>query len=138
MAYTEKDFNLSWGDITIGQANTLVVTRPSAQYSFRFHYDFQGVSADVTAAELETVSQDDTRVVYRWTPEEGLSLAIPDSVSGSGTLTMTVAFTSGIPQLSNPSYCTKDYAFTAYVPDSMRPSAALTVTLVNDNALLDQ
>ena len=49
MAYTEKDFNLSWGDITIGQANTLVVTRPSAQYSFRFHYDFQGVSADVTA-----------------------------------------------------------------------------------------
>ena len=50
MAYTEKDFNLSWGDITIGQANTLVVTRPSAQYSFRFHYDFQGVSADVTAA----------------------------------------------------------------------------------------
>ena len=70
MAYTEKDFNLSWGDITIGQANTLVVTRPSAQYSFRFHYDFQGVSADVTAAELETVSQDDTRVVYRWTPEE--------------------------------------------------------------------
>ena len=138
MAYTEKDFNLSWGDITIGQANTLVVTRPSAQYSFRFHYDFQGVSADVTAAELETVSQDDTRVVYRWTPEESLSLAIPDSVSGSGTLTMTVAFTSGIPQLSNPSYCTKDYAFTAYVPDSMRPSAALTVTLVNDNALLEQ
>ena len=39
---------------------------------------------------------------------------------------------------SNPSYCTKDYAFTAYVPDSMRPSAALTVTLVNDNALLEQ
>ena len=104
MAYTEKDFNLSWGDITIGQANTLVVTRPSALYSFSFRYDFQGVSADVTAAELETVSQDDTRVVYRWTPEESLSLAIPDSVSGSGTLTIinTSGLASGTGRLPLP------------------------------------
>ena len=138
MAYTEKDFNLSWGDITIGQANTLVVTRPSALYSFSFRYDFQGVSAAVSDAELTVVSQNDTRVVYSWTPEESLSLAIPDSVSGSGTLTMTVAFHSSIPQLSNPNYCTKTYAFTAYVPDTMRPSATLTVALVNDNDLLEQ
>ena len=61
MAYTEKDFTLSWGDITIGQPNTLVVTRPSALYSFSFRYDFQGVSAAVTDAELTVVSQDDTR-----------------------------------------------------------------------------
>ena len=138
MAYTEKDFNLSWGDITIGQANTLVVTRPSALYSFSFRYDFQGVSAAVSSEELTVVSQNDTRVVYSWTPEESLSLAIPDSVSGSGTLTMTVAFNSSIPQLSNPNYCTKTYAFTAYVPDTMRPSATLTVALVNDNDLLAQ
>lgn len=138
MAYTEKDFNLSWGDITIGRANTLVVTRPSALYSFSFRYDFQGVSAAVSSEELTVVSQNDTRVVYSWTPEESLSLAIPDSVSGSGTLTMTVAFNSSIPQLSNPNYCTKTYAFTAYVPDTMRPSATLTVALVNDNGQLDQ
>ncbi len=137
-SYTEKDFNLSWGDITIGQANTLVVTRPSALYSFSFRYDFQGVSAAVSDAELTVVSQNDTRVVYSWTPEESLSLAIPDSVSGSGTLTMTVAFNSSIPQLSDPNYCTKAYAFTAYVPDTMRPSAVLTAALVNDSELLDQ
>ena len=136
MAYTEKDFNLSWGDITIGQANTLVVTRPSALYSFSFRYDFQGVSAAVSDAELTVVSQNDTRVVYSWTPEESLSLAIPDSVSGSGTLTMTVAFHSSIPQLSNPRFCVKTYAFTAYVPESMRPTATLQVTVVNDNAVV--
>ena len=138
MAYTEKDFTLSWGDITIGQPNTLVVTRPSALYSFSFRYDFQGVSAAVSDAELTVVSQDDTRVVYSWIPDESLSLAIPDSVSGTGTLTMTVAFHSSIPQLSNPEYCTVTYAFTAYVPDTMRPAATLAVSLVNSNSVLEQ
>lgn len=138
MAYTEKDFTLSWGDITIGQPNTLVVTRPSALYSFSFRYDFQGISAAVSDAELTVVSQDDTRVVYIWTPDESLSLAIPDSVSGAGTLTMTVAFHSSIPQLSNPNYYTGTYAFTAYVPDTMRPAATLAVSLVNSNSVLEQ
>lgn len=41
-------------------------------------------------------------------------------------------------RLSNPEFCVKTYDFTAYVPDSMRPSATLTVALVNDNALLEQ
>ena len=31
MAVTEKDFTLSWGDITIGVPNTIAVTRPSSQ-----------------------------------------------------------------------------------------------------------
>ena len=138
MAITEQDFTLSWGDVTLGAANTMVVTRPSSQYSFRFHYDFQGDSADITAAELETVSQEETRVVYRWTPEESLCQALPDSVSGSGTLTMTVAYTSKFQQFNNPNFCTKVYPFTAYVPDSMRPVATLTAALVNDNALLEE
>ena len=138
MAITEKDFTLSWGDITIGAANTLVATRPSSLYSFRFRYSFQGVSADISAAQLTVVSQEETRVVFRWTPEESLCLTLPDSVSGTGVLTMTVAYTSRFDQLSNPNFCTKSYPFTAYVPDAMRPSATLAVTLVNDNALLDQ
>lgn len=138
MAVTEKDFTLSWGDITIGAPNTIAVTRPSSQYSFRFRCEFQGVTINLTAPELMIVSQDDTRVVFQWTPNESLSLAIPDSVSGTGTLTMTVAYTSRFEQLSNPEFCVKTYDFTAYVPDSMRPSATLTVALVNDNALLEQ
>lgn len=138
MAVTEKDFTLSWGDITIGAPNTIAVTRPSSQYSFRFRCEFQGVTVNLTAPELMIVSQDDTRVVFQWTPDESLSLAIPDSVSGTGTLTMTVAYTSRFEQLSNPEFCVKTYDFTAYVPDSMRPSATLTVALVNDNALLEQ
>ena len=138
MAITEKDFSLSWGDITIGQANTLVVTRPSALYSFSFRYTFQGVSALIGAPELTVVSQNDTRIVYSWTPDESLSLSLPDSVSGSGTLTMTVAFNSSIPQLSNPNFCTKTYAFTAYIPDTMRPSATLAVSLANSNSTLAQ
>lgn len=138
MAVTEKDFTLSWGDITIGAPNTIAVTRPSSQYSFRFRCEFQGVTINLTAPELMIVSQDDTRVVFQWTPDESLSLVIPDSVSGTGTLTMTVAYTSRFEQLSNPEFCVKTYDFTAYVPDSMRPSATLTVALVNDNALLEQ
>ena len=138
MAITEKDFSLSWGDITIGQANTLVVTRPSSLYSFSFRYTFQGVSALIGAPELTVVSQNDTRIVYSWTPDESLSLSLPDSVSGSGTLTMTVAFNSSIPQLSNPNFCTKTYTFTAYIPDTMRPSATLAVSLANSNSTLAQ
>ena len=129
MAVTEKDFTLSWGDITIGAPNTIAVTRPSSQYSFRFRCEFQGVTVNLTTPELMIVSQDDTRVVFQWTPDESLSLAIPDSVSGTGTLTMTVAYTSRFEQLSNPEFCVKTYDFTAYVPDSMRPSATLTVAL---------
>ena len=129
MAVTEKDFTLSWGDITIGAPNTIAVTRPSSQYSFRFRCEFQGVTVNLTTPELMIVSQDDTRVVFQWTPDESLSLAIPDSVSGTGTLSMTVAYTSRFEQLSNPEFCVKTYDFTAYVPDSMRPSATLTVAL---------
>ena len=91
MAVTEKDFTLSWGDITIGAPNTIAVTRPSSQYSFRFRCEFQGVTVNLTAPELMIVSQDDTRVVFQWTPDESLSLAIPDSVSGTGTLTFVAA-----------------------------------------------
>lgn len=138
MAITEKDFSLSWGDITIGQANTLVATRPSALYSFSFRYSFQGVSALIDASQLTVISQNETRVVYSWTPDESLTLLLPDSVSGEGTLTMTVAFNSSIPQLSNPNFCTKTYAFNAYVPDTMRPSATLAVSLINDNRTLAQ
>ena len=138
MAFTEKDFVLSWGDITIGVPNTMVVTRPSALYSFSFRYTFEGVSAAASEPELCIVSQNDTRVVYSWTPDESLSLAIPNSVSGKGTMTMTVAFNSSIPQLNNPAYCVKACDFTAYVPDTMRPSATLSVSLVNSNSVLAQ
>lgn len=138
MAITEKDFSLNYGDITIGAANTLVVTRPSSQYSVRFRYSFQGISGDMSGEQLALVSQEETRVVYRWTPDAALCPAIPDSVSGSGTLTMTVAYTSQFAHLSNPNFCVKTYPFTAYVPDTMRPAATLSVELVNDNPLLEQ
>lgn len=138
MAVTENDFTLSWSNITIGRANTLAATRPSSQYSFSFRYEFAGISGVLAEPELTIISQDETRVVYSWTPDESLLLEIPDSVSGAGTLTMTVAYTSSFAQFSNPSFCTKTYAFTGYVPDDIRPSATLTVALVNDNGLLEQ
>lgn len=138
MAVTEKDFTLSWGSIVIGQPCTLIATRPSAQYSFRFHYSFQDISADVAASSLRIESQDDTRVVFQWTPDESLLLAIPDSVSGTGVLTMTVARSSSFEQFNDPNFCSIDYDFTAYVSDTVRPSATLAVSLVNDNSLLQQ
>lgn len=138
MAVTANDFTLSLGDITIGRDNALAVGRPSSQYSVSFQYAFEGVSGVLAAPQLTVLSQEETRVVYRWKPDESLLLAIPNSVSGTGTLTMTVAYTSSFEQFNNPSFCTKTYAFTGYVPDDIRPSATLTVSLVNDNALLEQ
>lgn len=137
MAVTEQDFTLLLGDITIGEANTLVLTRPSALYSATFRYTFQGSGSALSAPEIELVSQSETRVVYCWTPDESLALSIPNSVSGSGTLTMTIAYKGSFEQFNTSNFCTKSYPFNAYVPDSMRPSATLSVALVNDNAVLD-
>ena len=137
MAVTEQDFTLLLGDITIGEANTLVLTRPSSLYSATFRYTFQGSGSALSAPEIEVVSQSETRVVYRWTPDESLALSIPNSVSGSGTLTMTIAYKGSFEQFNTPNFCTKSYPFNAYVPDSMRPTATLSVALVNDNTVLD-
>lgn len=116
---TEASFGLSCGNITLGAANTITVTRPTASYTPTFSYSFGSSSGSFSPT---LVSSSTTKLVYSWTPAESLCSQIPNSVNGSGTITMRIG-----------GY-TKYYSFIAVVPESVVPTASLSVEVVNDNA----
>lgn len=116
---TEASFGLSCGNITLGAANTITVTRPTASYTPTFSYSFGSSSGSFSPT---LVSSSTTKLVYSWTPAESLCSQIPNSVNGSGTITMSIG-----------GY-TKYYSFIAVVPESVLPTASLSVEVVNDNA----
>ena len=122
-----EDFRLAAGDAAIGQTGTLTVTKPGSGYTFRFSYVFGGASGTLGGASLKTVSSTAAKAVYQWTAPAALAKQIPNALRGAGTMTMDI-------------YDGGDYVgsvqapFTAYVPETMRPTATLQVTVVNDNA----
>ena len=122
-----EDFRLAAGDATIGQTGTLTVTKPGSGYTFRFSYTFGSASGTLGSTSLKLASSTSGKAVYQWTVPDALANQIPNALWGVGTMTMDI-------------YDGGDYvgtvqaAFTAYVPDSMRPTATLQVTVVNDNA----
>lgn len=122
-----EDFRLAAGDAAIGQTGTLTVTKPGSGYTFRFSYVFGGASGTLGGASLKTVSSTAAKAVYQWTAPAALAEQIPNALRGAGTMTMDI-------------YDGGDYVgsvqapFTAYVPETMRPTATLQVTVVNDNA----
>lgn len=126
---TMADFSLSFGSITLGQSNPLTFTRPSSGYSCRLSCTFGGSTWSLTEGELSTVTSDATHTVYGWTPDAALAASIPDSLSGSGTLTLAVYSGSTLKGR-------KEYPFTAYVGENLRPTASLAVTVVNDDMAL--
>ena len=117
------------GSAAMGQPLTLTVTRPGYGYSCAFSYTFAGVTGTPEEAAIQAVSSSADRVVYQWTVPTGLMTRIPNATSGSGTMTARVY--SGGTYIGSVSA-----AFTLYVPDSVRPEAAVTATVVNDNAVL--
>lgn len=123
------DFSLTAGSAAMGQPLTLTVTRPGYGYSCEFSYTFAGVTATVEEAAIQAVSSSADRAVYQWTVPADLMTRIPNATSGSGT--MTARIYGGGAYVGSVSA-----AFTLYVPDSVRPEAAVTVTVVNDNAVL--
>lgn len=126
---TMADFALGFGSITLGQSNPLTFTRPSAAYSCRIACTFGGNTWSLTDSELTAVTADAARAVYGWTPDTALAAALPESLSGSGTLTLSVYAGSSL-------IGSKRYDFTAYVGDELRPTATLAVTVINDNPAL--
>lgn len=124
-----EDFGLTAGDATIGQTGTLTVTKPDSGYEFRFSYTFGSSSGTLSGTSLKQVSQTAAKAVYQWQVPAALANQIPDALWGVGTMTMAI-------------YDGGDYigsvqaSFTAYVPESMRPTATLQVTVVNDNAVV--
>ena len=118
------DFSLTAGDAVIGQTGTLTLTRPGYGYSFTFSYALGAASGTLSSAALRTVSSSAGRVVYQWTVPESLAGELPKTTHGTGTVTVKV-YSGGTPVGSLSA------AFTAYVPETMRPTAALTTEVVN-------
>lgn len=122
-----EDFRLAAGDATIGQTGTLTVTKPGSGYTFRFSYTFGSASGTLGSTSLKLVSSTAGKAVYQWTVPDALANQIPNALWGVGTMTMDI--------YDGGNYVGSVQAsFTAYVPDSMRPTATLQVTVVNDNA----
>ena len=120
------DFTLTAGDAIIGQTGTLTLTRPGYGYSFAFSYALGTASGTLSGGALRTVSSTAGRAVYQWTVPESLAGQLPDSTCGTGTVTMRVY--SGGTLVGSLSA-----AFTAYIPETLRPTAVLTTEVVNDD-----
>ena len=120
------DFTLTAGDAVIGQTGTLTLTRPGYGYSFAFSYALGTARGSISGSALRTMSSSTGRVVYQWTVPESIAQELPESTCGTGTVTVDVY--SGGALVGSLSA-----AFTAYVPESMRPTAVLTAEVISDN-----
>lgn len=129
---TASDFMLTVSAVTAGAQATVTLSRPSAQYTPTFTAAVAGISELVA---MTILSESETKVVYGWEVPLFWCEAIPDAVSAAGTLSAQMAFDSAIDALDDPNVCTVTAPFTLYVPESVRPTATLQCTIVNDNAL---
>ncbi len=133
---TASDFTLSLTPLTAGQQGEMTFTRPSGQYTLRdITVTFAGVTEPMAVSVL---SENQTKVVYGFTPPLYWCEELVDALSATGTVDATVAFDSAIDALDNPRVCTLQAAFTLYVPDSVRPSAALTAELIYGNEVAER
>ena len=129
---TSADFILTVPAVTAGTQVSVTLSRPSRQYSATFTAAVAGLEEQVA---MTILSESDTKVVYGWDVPLSWCSALPHSVSAEGELRADIAFDSAIDALDNPHVCTVTSPFTLYVPESVRPAAALSCTLVNDNAV---
>ena len=129
---TSADFTLTIPAVTAGEQVSVILSRPSRQYSATFTAAVAGVEEQVA---MTILSENDTKVVYGWDVPLAWCSEVTDSVSAAGTLAADIAFDSAIDALDNPHVCTVSEDFTFYVPEWVRPTATLECTIVNDNSV---
>ena len=110
-------------ELTLGQACVLTIRAEEERYTHRVMYALGGASG--------TVVQETAQRELTWTPPLELARQLPRSVAGTMRLTVTT-YDGDTTMGSSVTECR------VYVPDTVRPTAALTVTSVNDNAVLEQ
>ena len=110
-------------ELTLGQACVLSIRAEEERYTHRVTYALGGASG--------TVVQETAQRELTWTPPLELARQLPQSVAGTMRLTVTT-YDGDTTMGSSVTECR------VYVPDTVRPTAALTVTPVNDNAVLEQ
>lgn len=126
---TMDDFSLHFGVLTLGETALLTFQRASSSYQLKLSYALGNVSGDVADGELTAQSTASGKVVYAWSPPTSLLSQMPNVVRKTGTVTMKV-YRYG--SLFGQRTLTANFA----VGGTVRPSAALTVSLHNDNAKL--
>lgn len=127
---TSADFSLTIPAVTAGSQVSVILSRPSRQYSATFTAAVADIEEGISVTVL---SENDTKVVYGWDVPLGWCESLPNSVSAVGTLSASIAFDSAIDALDNPHVCTISEPFTLYVPESVRPTGYLNCFIVNDN-----
>lgn len=111
---------LSYGSMTMGTAATIKITPPVSGATSTITYKFGSASGTiVTKTSAASVS---------WTPPTSLAAQIPNSASGTGTL--TVETYSGSTKLGS-----RSYTVTISVPSTMTPT--LTVALSDPTGRAD-
>lgn len=99
--------------ITLGSAATLKITPAVSGYTHTIKYKFGSATGTVGSEKTSSTS-------VSWTPSIDLASQIPNAASGTGTLTLDTY--SGSTNIGS-----KDYAFTAAVPASVKPTVSSVV-----------
>lgn len=111
---------LSYGSMTMGTAATIKITPPVSGATSTITYKFGSASG--------TIVTKTSAASVRWTPPTSLAAQIPNSASGTGTL--TVETYSGSTKLGS-----RAYTVTISVPSTMTPT--LTVALSDPTGRAD-
>lgn len=113
---------MTFDAFTMGSAGTITVSRSGSSYTHTISYTFGEASGTIVTKSAGTS--------VSWTPPLDLARQIPDATQSTGVLRIDTY--SGSTKIGS-----KEYSFTLYVPASIKPTAALAVTLVNDNSVID-
>ena len=113
---------MTFDAFTMGSAGTITVTRSGSSYTHTISYTFGEASGTIVTKSAGTS--------ISWTPPLDLARQIPNATQSTGVLRIDTY--SGSTRIGS-----KEYSFTLYVPASIKPTAALAVTLVNDNSVID-
>ena len=114
--------SMSFNAFTMGSAGTITVSRAGSSYTHTISYTFGEASGTIVTKSAATS--------ISWTPPLNLARQIPNATRSTGVLRIDTY--SGSTKIGS-----KEYSFTLYVPASIKPTAALAVTLVNDNSVID-
>ena len=113
---------MTFDAFTMGSAGTITVSRSGSSYTHTISYTFGEASGTIVTKSAGTS--------ISWTPPIDLARQIPNATQSTGVLRIDTY--SGSTRIGS-----KEYSFTLYVPASIKPTAALAVTLVNDNSVID-
>jgi len=109
--------SISCGTLTMGSSGTISVSRASTSFTHTIKYTFGTKSG--------TICNKSSATSVSWKPPLDLAHMIPNSTSGTGTLTCETY--SG-----NTKIGSKSISFTCNVPSSVVPSCSATVTNTNN------